>query len=343
MDIIDTIGERITERDELIDLLKYKEHITCYDGFEPSGRMHIAQGLIRTLNTNKLTSCGYHFKFWVADWFAMLNNKFGGDLKKIGNAGKLMIEIWKTCGMELDNVEFIWSSTEINKNPDKYWSLVMDIACKNTLKRILRCTPAMGRSETDNLLSSQIFYPCMQCADIFYLGVDICSLGVDQEKVNMLAREYCSKIKRKCKPIIVSHHMLMGLNGKDKMSKSDPHSAIFMDDTPGDVKSKIKKAWCPLRETNGNPVMEYYKYIIFEHPYWKDGCMVCRKEINGGDIMLKDYNELADLYSRGELHPEDVKHNLIRNINILLSPIQERLKKDVEFKKLVKLVKSYAR
>ena len=28
-------------------------------------------------------------------------------------------------------------------------------------------------------------------------NVDICSLGVDQEKVNMLAIEYCDKIKHK--------------------------------------------------------------------------------------------------------------------------------------------------
>lgn len=29
---------------------------------------------------------------------------------------------------------------EINKRPDEYWTLVMDIARKNNLKRILRCT-----------------------------------------------------------------------------------------------------------------------------------------------------------------------------------------------------------
>jgi hypothetical protein len=29
--------------------------------------------------------------------------------------------------------------------------------------------------------------------------------------VNMLAREYCDDIKRKMKPVILSHHMLMGL------------------------------------------------------------------------------------------------------------------------------------
>ena len=33
----------------------------------------------------------------------------------------------------------------------------------------------------------------MQVADVFQLGVDICQLGMDQRKVNMLAREYATK------------------------------------------------------------------------------------------------------------------------------------------------------
>lgn len=37
--------------------------------------------------------------------------------------------------------------------------------------QILRCTPIMGRSETDELSQAQITYPCMQCADIFFLEV----------------------------------------------------------------------------------------------------------------------------------------------------------------------------
>ena len=49
-----------------------------------------------------------------------------------------------------------------------------------------------------------MFYPCMQCCDIFHLKADICSLGMDQRKVNMLAREYASKIKVQS-PIVISH------------------------------------------------------------------------------------------------------------------------------------------
>ena len=45
----------------------------------------------------------------------------------------------------------------------------------------------------------------MQCTDVFYLKADICQLGLDQRKVNMLAREYCDKIGVKEKPVILSH------------------------------------------------------------------------------------------------------------------------------------------
>jgi len=69
----------------------------------------------------------------------------------------------------------------------------------------------LSAPDVQELACSQVFYPVMQCADIFFLGIDICSLGMDQRKVNSLAIEYCDKIKRKNKPIIISHHMVMGL------------------------------------------------------------------------------------------------------------------------------------
>ena len=56
--------------------------------------------------------------------------------------------------------------------------------------------------------------------------------------------------------VIVSHHMVMGLDGSDKMSKSDPDNAIFMDDSEQEVKRKMKKAYCKPKEIEGNPPVE---------------------------------------------------------------------------------------
>ncbi|XP_019251000.1 PREDICTED: tyrosine--tRNA ligase 1, cytoplasmic-like [Nicotiana attenuata] len=62
----------------------------------------------------------------------------GGDLKKIEVVGEYLIELWKSVGMNLEGgqVEFLWSSKEINSRAHEYWPLVMDIARRNKLPRI---------------------------------------------------------------------------------------------------------------------------------------------------------------------------------------------------------------
>jgi tyrosyl-tRNA synthetase len=99
------------------------------------------------------------------------------------------------------------------------------------------------------MTAAQILYPPMQCTDFFFLKADVCQLGVDQRKVNMLAREYCDAAGIKRKPVVLSHHMLYGLKaGQEKMSKSDPDSAVFMEDVAEDVERKIMNVYCPSKE-----------------------------------------------------------------------------------------------
>ena len=74
-------GGELIGGEQLEQLFERKEHPVCYDGFEPSGRVHIAQGILKAVNVNRLTEAGCVFVFWVADWFGLLNNKMGGDLE----------------------------------------------------------------------------------------------------------------------------------------------------------------------------------------------------------------------------------------------------------------------
>lgn len=314
--LITEVGEEVIMPEEIRAMLLKKESWNCYDGFEPSGRMHIAQGIMKSINVNKITKAGGIFIFWVADWFALLNNKMGGDLEKIQVVGRYFVEVWRAAGMNLANVKFLWASEEINKRPDEYWMTVIDISRKANVSRIKRCATIMGRSEGDDMPAAQIMYPCMQCADIFFLKADVCQLGMDQRKVNMLAREYCDDIKRTEKPIIVSHHMMMGLKqGQAKMSKSDPDSAIFMEDTVADVNRKIRSAFCPEKQTKDNPVIDYVRYIIFER---FTPVIIKREEKNGGDLFYNKYEELAADFESGNLHPKDLKTATAFYINELL-------------------------
>ena len=338
--LVRSIGEECIQENDLLKLLEKKPNPVAYDGFEPSGRMHIAQGVLKALNVNKLTKSGVSFRFWVADWFAQLNNKMGGDLKKIQTVGRYLVEIWKAVGMDMSKVEFLYASEEINKRPDEYWTLVMDVARKNNLKRIVRCSQIMGRGETDELSAAQIFYPCMQCADIFFLGADICQLGMDQRKVNVLAREYADDCRpKRRKPIILSHPMMPGLlQGQEKMSKSDPNSAIFMEDTEQEVKTKIKKAYCPPGEVEGNPCLSYVRHIVLP---WSGKFKICRPEEHGGDKEYTSWEELEKDYASGDLHPGDLKPALARHLNEILQPVRDHFESNAEAKALLKQVKSY--
>ncbi|KAK1420735.1 hypothetical protein QVD17_22565 [Tagetes erecta] len=336
--IVRSVGETCIQDEELKILLSEKPQPICYDGFEPSGRMHIAQGIMKTLSVNKLTSAGCKVKIWIADWFALLNDKMGGDLEKIQTLGRYFIEIWKAAGMNLEGhqVEFLWSSEEINSSPREYWPLVMDIAKRNTLRRIIRCCQIMGRKEEDKLSAAQIFYPCMQCADIFFLKVGICQLGEDQRKVNMLAREYCKLTKKEAKPIILSHHMLPGLKeGQAKMSKSDLSSAIFMDDDEDKVIEKIKSAYCPEKVVDKNPCVEYIKYIVFP---WFGNFTVQQQ---GGEKSFTSFEDLVIDYEKGDVNPDDLKHSLSKALNIILKPVRDHFANDEDAKALLKTVKGF--
>jgi len=342
-----SVGEECITEEELKTLLSKKEHPICYDGFEPSGRVHIAQGLLKAMNVNKLTKAGCKFIFWVADWFALLNNKMGGDLAKIQTVGRYMIEVWKATGMDMNNVQFLWSSEEINKNPNEYWMRVLDIARTFSLTRVKRCGTIMGKSEMnldeDEVPAAHIMYPIMQCADIFFLKADICQLGMDQRKINMLARDYVDHKKKEIrfKPIIISHHMLLGLKeGQPKMSKSDPDSAIFMEDTADDVNKKIKKAYCPPGVLENNPILDYAKYIIFAQINFA-GFPVSRAPENGGEkVYLKIEDLIADFQS-GQLHPGDLKPAVARSLNNMLEPVRNHFVTNPEAKKLLDQVKKY--
>jgi tyrosyl-tRNA synthetase len=346
IDLIRQVGEEIITEEELKEVLQKKTHPIAYDGFEPSGKVHIAQGVMRAINVNKMTKTGVKFKMLVADWHAWANNKMGGDLDKIQTVGKYLIEVWKTTGMDLDKVEFIWANDLVQEQD--YWKKVMQIARNSTLNRILRCGQIMGRKEEEVMQASQILYPCMQCADIFQLQADITQLGMDQRKVNVLAREIGPKMGW-WKPVIVSHHMLAGLqrvetSQKDamekaiemKMSKSKPDTAIFMTDTEEEVKRKIMKAYCPEKETNENPIMEYYQYIIFEK--FKEVNIERKKQ---GPLTIPNYKELAKLYSNGEIHPLDLKEATSRYVNEVIEPVRKHFKTNAKAKKLLEEVSSY--
>lgn len=355
IDLLNQVGQEIVTPDELRDFLTANDSYVCYDGFEPSGQMHIAAGILRVINVNKAIATGAHFKMLVADWHAYLNNKMDGDIEKIQTVGRYFIEVWKAAGMDMNNVEFLWASEAV-KDP-AYWELVMKIAKTNSIRRFAHSAEIIGRADSDNLTLAQLMYVAMQAADIFYLKARVTQLGMDQRKVNMLAREIAPQLGFE-KPIVISHHMLLGLQHKPagaddedkitrtidlKMSKSNPDSAIFMTDTTEEISRKIAKAYCPEGIAEENPILEYCKYIIFEslERLDLDEITIERPEKFGGNVSFASYGALESAFMSKEIHPMDLKNTVAALLDRLLQPVRKHFEENDEAKALLEQVKSF--
>ena len=348
VEVVKSFAEEIVTEAELKELFETKGRIVAYDGFEPSGQIHIAQGLMRALTVNKLTSLGIHFKFWVADWFAMLNNKYDGDLGKIRTVGEYFVEVWKACGLDMKNVEFIWTSDFVKEHPE-YWQTVLKLSMNTSVQRVLRCGQIMGREDSISGPSAQILYPLMQAADIIHLEADIAQLGLDQRKVNMLARDVFPKIG-KTPPVAVHHPMLMGLRhiasgleGADrkiamKMSKSRPETSVFMTDPKAEIFDKFKNAYCPEGEEKDNPILEYARLIVFEK---FPEIEIERPAKFGGDLSVGGYDELRELYVARKIHPADLKGAIATYVDRLVSPVRVHFEKDRRAREHYETVRKY--
>lgn len=187
----------------------------------------------------------------------------------------------------------------------------------------------LSRSGIVSPKMAMYLYTPMQVADIFHLGIDICQLGVDQRRANMLAREMGPDLGY-WKPVCVHHHLIMGLQGPQKMgfeedtkldmeisskeSKTRPRASVFVHDPPEIIEAKMRKAYCPEKDPL-NPVMEIAQYILM-----RDGKTPLTISTRHGDLTFEKYYELEEAYEQGKVHPVDLKKAVSESLSELLEP-----------------------
>ncbi len=337
--------EEVITNEDLKKLLETKDKVTAYDGFEPSGLLHLGSGVMRAIKLQDMLDAKVEFMLYIADWFAALNNKFGGDMELIKQAGKYFIEGWKACGIDMNKVSVKWASEAVAD--ENYFKGVLELAKITTINRMIRTAPIMGRSEAEMMFTSQIIYPFMQAYDPLYFGIDILQLGMDQRRVTILTREMAPKFG-KPKPVLVHHHLLIGLQGpgqgrmgqeqamlEAKMSKSKPETAIFIHDSREEIERKINSAFCPELKSEGNAIMEMWKYIIFRK---FDSRVIQRKR--DPKLEVQSFEELEKNYAAGKIHPMDLKKETTDAIDEILKPVRAHFEKSKAAKKLYETVKN---
>jgi tyrosyl-tRNA synthetase len=295
-----------------------------YIGLEISGLLHLGYMLI-AFKVNDFMKAGIHCKVFLADWHSYINNKMGGDLEKIERVSRYFE---KAFAFLCPGVEFELGSKLYEKN-DQYWKDLLRFSKQITLARDTRCLTILGRTTKEKLDVAQYIYPPMQATDIKAMGLDI---------AHVLVREVFPHLGWKV-PVAVHHHLLAGLQKPEgagideeaesdkavssKMSKSKPDSAIFIHDTAEEIARKIGKAWCPEKQAEGNPVLDFAKYVIFHET---DGLEVERPEKYGGTVSFQSYAELEQAYVAGKLHPTDLKKAVATKLDVMVAPVRGHFK-----------------
>jgi tyrosyl-tRNA synthetase len=298
--------------------------------------MHIGMGLVCGGKIRDMVDASFDFTIFLADWHSMINNKFGGDLEKIRTAGEYFKHCFTALGLSEDRVRYVWASELAGRSG--YWERVLRVGKTTTAQRVMRALPIMGKEmKGQDTEAASLFYPCMQAADIFEMELDVACAGIDQRKAHVLARETGEKLGWG-KPVCLHVPILAGLAGFDgaagsfdedpklsrviaaKMSKSKPASSILVHDEPSVIGDKLRKAFCPPGVVEGNPVLEYFRVLVFADDR---GFLFKRDAKYGGDMTVKSYDELERLYVGGKIHPQDLKANIGRFLSERLLPVRE--------------------
>lgn len=341
--------------DEVIDLTELETLLASgtplkhYIGFEISGNPHIGSGLITMAVIKELQKVGVKTTIFLADWHSWINKKLGGDREFIKYVAEnsfkhMMIAAGKAVGADTDNIEFILGS-DLYAEHTEHWANLIEVSEHSTLARIKRSIDIMGRAEGEVVEFSKLIYPPLQVADIFTMQVNIAHAGTDQRKAHVLARQVAQKLQisplknnagETIKPIAIHHKLLPGLatppewpltpeRAKQlitemKMSKSKPDSAIFMNDTPEQIRAKVNKAFCPEGDLSYNPVMVWAEMLVFG---LGNTLEIVRPEKWGGNLRFDTYKQLKETFLAKQLHPQDLKIAIAEYVISLLKPASD--------------------
>jgi len=165
---------------------------------------------------------------------------------------------------------------------------------------------------------------------------------MDQRKAHVLARDVAEKLGIQ-KPISLHTPLLSGLVGggrmdttqfdenpelsskiSSKMSKSAPETSIIIHDKPEAIRDKIRRAYCPPKETKGNPILEIAKCVLLP---WLGRLEIDRPERYGGPLEFASYIQLESEYKDGKIHPLDLKNAVAEGLVAVLEPVRDEFER----------------
>lgn len=315
-DLIKRNTEEIVTKEEMMNILETTDKPNVYTGYEPSGPVHIGHA-VTVMKLKDMEKTGFHVKILLADVHALLNKK--GTEEEIAEQCVLWEKAMSALGLK--NPEIILGSDfEYSK---EYVQELHRLALRTSIKRGLRSMQEVAR-DIENATVSQMIYPLMQTLDIKYLDLDAAQGGMEQRKIHMLARELFPSELKLPPPTCVHTPLISALTGPgSKMSSSTPESMISVTDSEEEILEKMKKAYCPAKIIEDNPILQIAQLIVF--PSIKE-LTIERPDKFGGDITFTNYKETESAFKDGKLHPLDLKKAVGSELAEIFAPVKNVFK-----------------
>ncbi len=214
-------------------------------GIQPTGKLHIGNYLGSLKNFVTLQNSGkYECLFFIADLHSLTENF--DPQEKLGQVLNVVLD-YLAAGIDPKR-SVIFQQSAIPENSE----LAIILNNFTPMGELNRMTQFKDKSErqSENINAGLFDYPVLMAADIILYDAAFVPVGDDQvqhlELARTLARRFNTRFGKtfiEPKPILTNASRIMSLDDPSKkMSKSRPQGCLFLDDSPGTVREKLKRA-----------------------------------------------------------------------------------------------------
>jgi tryptophanyl-tRNA synthetase len=249
-------------------------------GMQPTGRLHIGNYLGALKNFVELQNSGkYQCYFFLADLHALTEGPVPRALAE--NILNLTAD-YLAIGLD-PKKSVIYQQSQIPAHSELAWVL-NTVTPMGDLERMTQYKDKAAR-QAANVNAGLFTYPVLMAADILIYNAQFIPVGEDQLQHLELARTVARRFNARFgdatfvepKGLLTQTPRVMSLKDPSKkMSKSDPDSCLFIDDSPEDIKRKLARAvtdsdgtilYDPEKKPGLSNLLEIYGAFIGKDPH----------------------------------------------------------------------------
>lgn len=278
-------------------------------GLDPSAPdIHLGH-LVVLKKLKQFQDLGHKIHLVIGDFTGMIGDPTGKSKarvqltkEEVKTNAKTYVEQFRRI-LNMDQVEVHYNSTWL-ANLNIYE--LINLLSTTTVARMLERNDFTQRFGAHTpIYLHEFLYPLFQGYDSVALKADV-ELGGNDQQYNLLVGRRLQEYFGQSKQVVMTMPLLVGLDGKDKMSKSK-NNYIGISETPSTIFGKVMSL--PDKQ-----MIDYYKLVSsFED---------------------KEISNFKDELNENKINPKDLKEQLAKNIIEQLYDLDAANKAQIEFKRI---------